>query len=185
MTGLSLPAVFTLAVKIVYQISTHTSVSTRVHAAVINVGLAVLSFPPIGADTLVHADFINTGTAVAAGITFTVVDVLMAVGSSKSLLAFAAEMSTGVTAAATVRTTNIRGDKPHAARSTVGRHGDCAAVNHLTGCCKAVVLELGAVLSFIIFRTFTVIVRGQTKALRSVLTRAALAVVHIQLTQGT
>lgn len=158
MTSLSLPAVFALAVKIIHKISTHTSVSTRVYATVINIGLTVGSLPAISADTLIHVDFINTSTTIATGITFTVIDVLMAVCSCKSVLTFTAKMSTVMTLAAAVRTTNVRGDVSLAARSTVGRHGYRATVNHFTGCGEAVVLELRAVLSFVIFRTFTVII---------------------------
>lgn len=55
---------------------------------------------------------------------------LMAVRAGESLLTLAAEVPSGVTSTAAVRTTNVRGDEPHAARSTVRRHGNRAAVNH-------------------------------------------------------
>lgn len=51
----------------------------------------------------------------------------------------------------------------------------------MTWCDEAVVFELGAVFAFVIFWTSTVVIRGQTKTLRSVLTRAALTVVYVQL----
>lgn len=60
-------------------------------------------------------------------------------------------------------------------------HGVWEDTRTLTGCGEAVVLQLRAVFSFVIFGTFTVIVWHQTETLRSVLTRAALTVVHIQL----
>lgn len=185
MTGLSLPAVFTLAVKVIDQIPTHSSVPTGVHAAVVNVGLTVGSLPSISTDALVSVDFINASTTIAAGTTFTVIDVLMAVRSCESLLTLAAEMPTGVASAAPVRTTHTRGEEARAAWSAVRRHGNRATVNHLTWCDEAVVFELGAVFAFVIFWTFTVVIRGQTKTLRSVLTRAALTVVHVQLTRDT
>lgn len=54
----------------------------------------------------------------------------MAVRAGESLLTLAAEVPSGVTSTAAVRTTNIRGDEPHATRSAVRRHGNRAAVNH-------------------------------------------------------
>lgn len=158
MTGLSLPAVFTLAVKVIDQITAHSSIPTRVHAAVVNVALTVVSLPAISTDTLVRVDFINASPAVTAGTTFTVVDVLMAVRAGESLLTLTAEVSSGVTSTSAVRTTNVRGDEPHAARSAVRRHGNRAAVNHLAWSDEAVVFKLGAVFAFVIFGTLTVVI---------------------------
>lgn len=55
---------------------------------------------------------------------------LMAIRPGESLLTLAAEVPTGMTSTATVRTTNARGDESRAARSAVRRHGNRATVNH-------------------------------------------------------
>lgn len=54
----------------------------------------------------------------------------MAVRPGESLLTLAAEMPTGMTSTAAVRTTNARGDESRAAWSAVRRHGNRATVNH-------------------------------------------------------
>lgn len=54
----------------------------------------------------------------------------MAVCPGESLLTLAAEMPTGMTSTAAVRTTNARGDESRAAWSAVRRHRNRATVNH-------------------------------------------------------
>ena len=48
-------------------------------------------------------------------------------------------------------------------------------------CGATMVFEEGAVFALIVFGTFTIVVRRQIKALRSVLTGTAFAVVNVQL----
>lgn len=55
---------------------------------------------------------------------------LMAVGASEALLALAAELAPGLAPAAAVRSTHIRRNVTLSSRGAVGRHSDCAAVNH-------------------------------------------------------
>lgn len=105
--SLSLPAIFAFAEEVRHQVSTCPSIMTGVGAAVIYVDLAVVAFPAVTADALVHADFVNTRAPVAARVTLTIIDVLVAVGASETLLALAAELAPGLTLTATVRSTNV------------------------------------------------------------------------------
>lgn len=49
---------------------------------------------------------------------------------------------------------------------------------------STVVLQVGAVLAFVVFGTFAQVVRGQVETLRAVLTRVGLAVIDVQLHRG-
>lgn len=54
----------------------------------------------------------------------------MAVGASEALLALTAELAPGLAAAAAMRSTHVRRNVALSPRRAIGRHGDCAAVNH-------------------------------------------------------
>lgn len=141
MTGLSLPAIVTFAVEVIDQISTDASILTRCRAAVINVVFAGGSVPTVSTDTLILTDFIYTGSSVQTGGALTVIYILMAVGSSESLLAFTAELSTGMTTTLPVRPAHTGRDQAYPGWCAVGCHCYCAAVNHFAGRCAAVVLQ--------------------------------------------
>lgn len=55
---------------------------------------------------------------------------LVTVGAPEALLAFAAELASGLAPAAAVRSTHIWRNVAFSSRCAVGRHSDCAAVNH-------------------------------------------------------
>lgn len=185
MTGLSLPAILALAVKVVHKVSTHAPVPTRVSAAVVYIGFTVCSLPAVSTDTLIHIHFINTRPTVTTRAALTVINILVAVGAGESLVTLAAEVSAGVAATAPVWSAHVRGDKPHAACTAVRYHGNRAAVNHLAGRGPAVVFEVGAVFALVIVRTLTEIIVGQVETLRAVLTGASYTVVDIQLAQAS
>lgn len=104
---LSLPAIFALAKEISHQVSTCPSIMTGAGAAVIDVDLAMVALPTVAADALVHTDFVDAGASIAAWITLTVIDVLMAVGASEALLTLAAELTPGLAATLTMGSAHI------------------------------------------------------------------------------
>lgn len=178
-----LPAILALAEEISHQVSTCPAIMTGVGAAVIDVDLTVVALPTVAADALVHADFVDARASVAARVTLTVVDVLVAVGSSEALLALAAELAPGLAPAAPVRSAHIRRNVTLSSRRAVRRHGDGAAVNHFTCGGATVVFEVRAVLALVVLRAGAVVVCGQVEAGRSVLTRVGRAVIDIQLAE--
>lgn len=104
---LSLPTILALTEEISHQVSTCASIMTGVSTAVIDVDLAMVTLPAVTADALVHTNFVNAGASIAAWVTLTVVDVLVAVGASETLLALTAELAPGLAPTATMRSTHI------------------------------------------------------------------------------
>lgn len=105
--GFSLPAISTFAVEIVHQVLTCSLVQAGVQAAVIYVDFAVNSFPTVSTNALINVHLIDASTAIATWVTLTVVYIFMAVGASESFLTLASKLASGLTPAASVRTTDV------------------------------------------------------------------------------
>lgn len=105
--GFSLPAISTFAVEIVHQVLTCSLVQAGVQAAVIDVDFAVNSFPAVSTNAQINVHLIDASTAIATWVTLTVIYILMAVGASESFLTLARKLASGLTPAASVRTTDI------------------------------------------------------------------------------
>lgn len=93
MAGLSFPAVFTVTVKVVDEVTTGAPVVTGVLAAVINVGFTVGSLPAITTDALVGVDTINASATIFTGVALTVINIFMAVRSSEAFVTVTGEFA--------------------------------------------------------------------------------------------
>lgn len=152
-------------------------------AAVVDVGFTVGPLPAVTTDALVGVDTIDAGAAIFTGIALTVINIFMAVRSSEAFVTVTREFASRLTLALPMGATDVGGDIPHPFRRVVGSHGHCAAVNHFTGGCAAVVFKVGAVLAFIVFSTLAEIVAGTVVALGAVLAGIGLTIIYVQLTE--
>lgn len=108
MTGLALPPIATLAVEVINQVSTASSVLAEVWRTVIGVDFTDVSFPALVANALVGLHTIDASPPVFARIDSAVINVLVAVGAGEALVARARELATTLAHAAAVRTAHPR-----------------------------------------------------------------------------
>lgn len=105
--GFSLPAISTFAIEIVHQVLTCSLVQARVQAAVIYVDFAVNSFPTVSTNALINVHFVDAGPTIATWVTFTIVNILVAVGSPETFLTLACKLASSLAPAASMRPTDI------------------------------------------------------------------------------
>lgn len=183
MASFSFPAIFTFTKEIVDQISTCPSIVARVFTAVIDICFTEGAFPSITANALVGVDAINAGATILTWIALTIIDVFMTVGAGEAFVAFAGELASRLALALAVWATDIGRDVTDPFRRAVGGYCNCTAVNDFTRSRAAVVFQVGAVLSLIIFRTVAAeIVTLIIEALGPILARVRFAIIHVQLT---
>lgn len=179
----SFPPIFTFTEEVVDQVSASSSIVARVFTAVINIRFTICSFPSIATNTFVGVDAINASATIFTGVALTVIDILMTVGASESFVAFTGEFSTRLALALPVRTTDIGRDVANPLGCAVGSHCHGATVNYFARSRAAVILQVGAVLPFVILRAVTEIVHGKIEALGTILAWIWLTVIYVQLTE--
>lgn len=179
MAGLALPSVGTFTVKVIDQVHTVSAVLTRAPTALVYIEVAEIPLPAVWTEALEGIDAIDAGTSVVTWAARTVVNILVAVCSSKTGLTRAGEVAARLADTAPVRTTNIRPDALHTPIRTVTRHGNSTAVNHLARGGLAVVLAVFTCLAFVIFKTGTVEITWQAVAQCFILTWVRLTGVRV------
>lgn len=173
MAGLALPVVGALTVKIIDEVHAAPAIFTGVMSALIHIDVAQTSLPAIRTHALEGADAVDARAAILTRVTHAVIDVLMAVDTTEALVADAGEVSSGMTDAASARSAHVRGNVPHHGR-VVGRHGNCAAVNHLTWGGLAALLQSGTGLPLVAFGTSAVEVLSHTVTRGFIFTRTGI-----------
>lgn len=184
MAGLAFPVVLALTVEVVEQVHTATSVLTGVPTALIHIHVTQRALPAVRAKALERADPVNAGSSILTGRRHTVVYVLVTVCSSEARFTGTGEVPSRLADAASVWAAHIGRDVPHPFLCAIGGHGDSTTVNHFTGICLTVVLELRAGLALKVVRAGTVEVIHQTVTLGLVLARVRAARVALHLTGG-
>lgn len=169
MAGLALPVVGTLAVEVIHQVDTASTILTRVVSALIDIEITELSLPAIRTETLEGVHTVNAGPSIFTGVIDAVINVLMTVDAAEALVTDAGEVSCWLADATTSRTTDVGGDVPHFG-GIIGRYSNGAAVNHLTRGGLTVLLKLFTGLSLVAFGTSTVEVLAHAVACGLVLT---------------
>lgn len=170
MAGLALPVVGTLAVEVVYQVDTASTILTRVVSALVDIEVTESTLPAIRTEALKGVHSINAGPTVSTGVVDAVVYIFMTVDAGETWITHAGEVARRLADAASSWTTDVGGDVPHSSR-VVGRYSNSAAVNDLTRSGLAVLLEPFTHLSLVAFRTRAVEVLVHAVALGFILTR--------------